>query len=200
MGKFSTDTFYATTKSLHGHKASQIYSHKAGFVAIYDIIKDDGPTVGQTLNDFIHEWGIPDTLVFDGAKVQTGQNTLFMKIVWEVNINYHVSEPRRPDQNPSEAAIREVKKRLYRLMLKKRVPRRLWNFALRWICETGNVTVTRSHYAQGRTPLEIITGRHLTSPSSLTSGSTIGSPSSPMVVLVAQKLEDGWVCPIESAP
>ena len=32
------------------------------------------------------------------------------------------------------------------------------DFALRWICETGNVTVTSSHYAQGRTPLEIITG------------------------------------------
>ena len=43
-------------------------------------------------------------------------------------------------------------------MLKKRVPQRLWNFALLWICETGNVTVTSSHYAQGRTPLEIITG------------------------------------------
>ena len=120
--------------------------------------KDDGPTVGQTLNDFIHEWGILDTLVFDGAKVQTGQNTLFMKIVREANINYHVSEPRRPNQNPLEAAIQEVKKCLYRFMLKKRVPRRLWNFALRWVCETGNVMVTSSHYAQGRTPLEIITG------------------------------------------
>ena len=158
LRKFSTDTFYATTKSLHGHKASQIYSQKAGFVATYNMIKDDGLTVGQTLTDFIHEWGIPDTLMFDGAKVQTGQNTLFMKIVREANINYHISEPWRLNQNPLEAAIREVKKRLYRLMLKIRVLRRLWNFALRWICETGNVTVTSSHYAQGRTPLEIITG------------------------------------------
>ena len=158
LGKFSTDTFNATTKSLHGHKVSQIYSHKAGFVATYDMTKDDGPTVGQTLNDFIHEWGILDTLVFDGAKVQTGQNTLFMKIVREANIDYHVSEPRQPNQNPSEATIREVKKRLYRLMLKKRVSQCLWNFALRWICETGNVTVTSLHYVQGRTPLEIITG------------------------------------------
>ena len=158
LGKFSTDTFYATTKSLHGHKVSQIYSHKAGFVATYDMTKDDGPTVGQTRNDFIHEWGILDTLVFDGAKVQTGQNTLFMKIVREANIDYHVSEPRQPNQNPSEATIREVKKRLYRLMLKKRVSQCLWNFALRWICETGNVTVTSLHYVQRRTPLEIITG------------------------------------------
>ena len=122
------------------------------------MIKDDGPTVGQTLNDFINEWGIPDFLVFDCAKVQTGQNILCMKIIWEANINYHISEPRRPNQNPSEAAIREVKKRLYRLMLKKRVPRRLWNFGLLWICKTGNVTVTCSHYAQGRTPFEIIIG------------------------------------------
>ena len=86
-----------------------------------------------------------------------GQNTLSVKIVREANINYHVSEPRRPNQNPSEADIREVKKCLYRLMLKKRVPRHLWNFALRRICETGNFTVTSLHDAQGRTPLEIIT-------------------------------------------
>ena len=154
--------------------------------------KDDGLTVGQTLNDFIHEWGIPDTLVFDGAKVHTGQNTLFMKIVLEANINYHISEPLWPNQNPSEAAIQEVKKRLYHLMLKERVPRRLWNFALRWICETGNVMVTSLHYGQGRTPLEIITGETPDiSMFSLISGSTTGPPSSPMVVLVAQKLEDG---------
>lgn len=158
MAKFATDTLYAPTKSLEGHKAAQIYSHKAGFTTTYDLIKVDGPSIGQTLNDFINDWGIPDKLTFDGAMAQKGHDTLFMKIVRKANIDYHISEPRRPNQNPSEAAIREVKKRLYRLMIKKRVPRRLWNFALRWICETGNVTVTSSHYAQGRTPLEIVTG------------------------------------------
>ena len=43
-------------------------------------------------------------------------------------------------------------------MHKKRVPERLHNYATSWVCETGNVTVSSSRYAKGRTPLEIITG------------------------------------------
>ena len=43
-------------------------------------------------------------------------------------------------------------------MIKKNVPKRLWDFGLVWISETGNLTVTSSRYANGRTPLEIVTG------------------------------------------
>jgi hypothetical protein len=43
-------------------------------------------------------------------------------------------------------------------MLKKQVPRRLWDYGILWECETGNVTVNSSRYAEQRTPLEIITG------------------------------------------
>ena len=43
-------------------------------------------------------------------------------------------------------------------MLKKRVPKRLWDFGLACICEIDNVAVNSSRYANGRTPLDIITG------------------------------------------
>ena len=43
-------------------------------------------------------------------------------------------------------------------MTKRDVPRRLWDFGLNWVCETGNITVSSSRYADGRTPIEIITG------------------------------------------
>ena len=43
-------------------------------------------------------------------------------------------------------------------MLKNRVPERLWDYGLVWISETGNLSVSSSHYASGRTPLEYITG------------------------------------------
>ena len=42
--------------------------------------------------------------------------------------------------------------------IKINIPRRLWDFVLAWVCKTGNVTVSSSHYAEGRTPLEILTG------------------------------------------
>jgi hypothetical protein len=73
-------------------------------------------------------------------------------------IKYHVSGPRRPNENPAEQGIHELKKRWYRIMLKKRVPPRLWDYGFAWVCETDNICANLSRYADGRTPLKIITG------------------------------------------
>ena len=43
-------------------------------------------------------------------------------------------------------------------MLKNKVPERLWDYGLVWISETGNLSVSSSSYASGRTPLEYIIG------------------------------------------
>ena len=117
-----------------------------------------GDSIGDSLAGFTSDYGIPDHLTFDGAIAQTGANTLFMKNIRRSEIKQHVSSPYRPNENPAEGSIRELKKRLYRIMMKKKIPRRLWDFCLTWVCETGNVTVSSSRYANGRTPLEIITG------------------------------------------
>ena len=69
-----------------------------------------------------------------------------------------MSEPRRPEQNPAEGGIREIKRRWYHIMTKKNVPRRLWDYGLIWIAETGNLSVSSSRYAKGRSSIEMITG------------------------------------------
>ena len=43
-------------------------------------------------------------------------------------------------------------------MIKKDVPKHLWNYVLVWISETGNLTVSSSKYVNGRNIFEIITG------------------------------------------
>ncbi len=43
-------------------------------------------------------------------------------------------------------------------MVRKQVPKRLWDYLLIWICETSSLSVSSSKYANGRTSLEIITG------------------------------------------
>jgi hypothetical protein len=43
-------------------------------------------------------------------------------------------------------------------MLKKKVPVHLWDYGINWVCETENMCTNLSRYADGRTPLEIITG------------------------------------------
>ena len=158
LGKYATDTLWAMTKSLAGHVASQIYTHKCGFAASYHIRAATGDEIGHSLTDFLHNYGAPEHLTFDGAQAQVGANTLFMKNIRRSEIRHHVSAPRKPNENPVEAGIREIKKRMYRIMLKKGVPPRLWDYGISWVCETGNLTVSSSRYAKGRTALEIITG------------------------------------------
>ena len=157
-GKFATDTVYAKRRSLVGNIGSQVYSHKCGFNECYHLPKVDGERVGNSLKSFISDYGAPDHLTFDGAAVQVGRNTDFQKTIRKYEIKSHVSAPRRPDENPAEGAIREIKRRWYRLQAKSNIPDRLWDFGIKYVCETGNVTANSSKYSGARTPIEIITG------------------------------------------
>ena len=157
-GKFSTDTLYGICKSLRGYVASQIYSHKCGFVVPYHMKAINGENVGTSLGNFIHEYGVPERLTFDGAAIQVGKSTKFMNYIRKHYIDYHVSSPRRPNENPVEGSIREIKKRAYRLKSKYGVPDRLWDFLITYTCETQCLCANSSKYSSARTPLEIITG------------------------------------------
>ena len=105
-GKFATDTLYYKLKTVHQNMAAQIYSHKCGFTKPYQLTKVNGESVGNTLGDFVSDFGIPDHLTFDGAKVQVGNDTKFRKNIRKHDIKWHVSAPYHPNENPAESAIR----------------------------------------------------------------------------------------------
>jgi Reverse transcriptase (RNA-dependent DNA polymerase) len=157
-GKFATDTAYFPCRSLRGNVASQIYYDKCGFAACYHLPRADNVHVGATLPAFTADYGIPDNLTMDGAQVQIGRNTEFQKFIRRHDISFHVSHPRRPNENPAEGGIREIKRRFYRFVQKHSIPLRLWDFVLDYTIEIMNVSVNGSRYANSRTPLEIITG------------------------------------------
>ena len=46
-------------------------------------------------------------------------------------------------------------------MLQNKAPERLWYYGLVWISNNGNLSVSISRYASGKTPLEDITGERL---------------------------------------
>jgi hypothetical protein len=58
-----------------------------------------------------------------------------------------------------EASILELKKCWFQVMIKKKVPRRLWDFGFDWVCETGNVMWNSSRNCCRCRPLEVITGK-----------------------------------------
>jgi len=156
--KFSTDTLYFKKRSLTGNIGCQIFSHKSGFNVVYHIPKSNDEYIGNALKDFISDYGAPDRLTMDGAAVQVGRHTTFQKLLRDHGITKHISAPYSPNQNPAEGAIREVKKRWYRMQSKLGIPDRLTDFGIQYVCETGNVTANSSRYVRGRTPIELITG------------------------------------------
>ena len=123
--RFVTDTLFSDVKSLNQNICAQVFSHKVGFNATYTMESLTGYSLGYLYRDFSHVFGIPEHLTFDGYSAQVGRNTLFMKTVRKYDTQYHISSPRRPNENPAEGSKKKLKKRWYRIMLKNKVPERL---------------------------------------------------------------------------
>jgi hypothetical protein len=102
--------------------------------------------------------GAPDKMRFDGSKEQTGKNTEFQRQIWNHSIQQHVSEPKIYNQSPAEGVVRKVRKKWYRVMFTKNVPKVFWDYGLRWVCETMSRTQTRAQRIDGGIPLQTATG------------------------------------------
>jgi hypothetical protein len=113
---------------------------------------------GAALSQSIRDYGVPERLTFDGAAEQVKPKTEFMKRVRDYGIDYHLIEPHRPQQNRVETVIREVKKRWFRQMVKRSVPKQIWDYGIIWACEIMSLTSNNTFNLEGRTPMEQITG------------------------------------------
>ena len=99
---------------------------------------------------------IPDKMVFDGTKEQTGRKSEFMQAVRKNRISFRQTEPYSPWQNRAEDQIHEVKRRWKLLRPRRKVPTRLWDYAMTHIMKLMNMTARGRN---GRTGHEEITGK-----------------------------------------
>jgi hypothetical protein len=74
------------------------------------------------------------------------------------NIQQHVSEPNMHNQSPAEGVVREIRRKWYRVMLKKNVPKLFWDYGLRWVCEIMSRTLTRTQRMNGGITSQNVTG------------------------------------------
>ena len=81
-----------------------------------------------------------------------------MEQVRKHHINIHTTKPNRHNQSKVEGVICELRKNWFCTMQQKRVPRRLWDYGLRWVSEVRVRTSSDAADLTGRTPLEQITG------------------------------------------
>ena len=154
--EIATDTIDGKVRSIHGDRYAQVFGSKEFFVAAFPMAsKGDA---GDMLDEFVRKYGAPKLLKFDGSKEQCGKNSKFQQIIRKYQIPYHIVEHERPNQNPAESVIRELKRKWYRILYKTNCPLRLWDYGLQWTAEIMNVTASNSGNLNGRTPLELITG------------------------------------------
>jgi Reverse transcriptase (RNA-dependent DNA polymerase) len=155
-GDYYTDTMDGRCKSLDGNKFAQVFASKDLFATAYPM--ESKSHAGEGLRQFVQDFGRPEKLTFDGSREQCGKKTEFMKNIRKYDIDYHVTEPERPNHNFAEGVIREIRKKWLRIMVRKRVPQRLWDYGLRWVCEIQNRTSNTARGLNGRCPLERVTG------------------------------------------
>ena len=151
-----TSTMHGHFKSLDGNKYAQIFATEDYFAAAYPM--ESKALAGDALKEFIADYGMPDKIIMDGAGEQTGKRSTFMEQVWKHHIDYHVTEPEQYNQSRVEGVIREIRKKWFRVMTKKYVPKRLWDYGLRWVVEIMQRMASDAGTLHGRTGLEKVTG------------------------------------------
>ena len=79
-------------KSLDGNRYAQVFATKDLFSAAY--LMQSKSMAGEGIRQFIHEYGRPEHLVFDGSQEQCGKKTEFMKNVRKYAIDHQEVLPK----------------------------------------------------------------------------------------------------------
>lgn len=148
-----TDTMFSKSKSLKGHTCAQVFTDGKGF--IHAVPMKSKKEAGDALRQFINDFGIPIKMAYDGAKEQVGPGTEFQKALRIYHIASHTSEPETPNQNRAEDSIRELKRRWKQRIMKRRVPKRLWDFGITW---EGEILSRMCRHNNNHTGIERLTG------------------------------------------
>jgi hypothetical protein len=93
-------------KSLDGNRYAQVFATKALFATAYPMPSKS--TAGEGFRQFVHDYGCPKHLTFDGSDEQCGKKTEFMKNIRKYSIDYKITEPDKPHHNFAEGVIREI--------------------------------------------------------------------------------------------
>jgi hypothetical protein len=82
---------------------------------------------GEALKMFVLELGVPEELTINGSKEQTKPNTDFMKVAPRTTSVHTGLSAGATESNPAEGVIWEVRRQQFRTMMRKRVPKKLWD-------------------------------------------------------------------------
>lgn len=131
-GKWLVDWMTSKTKSISQCTGAFVYTN-GHFTEVYLKENNKSSSASTTLNDFCNDVGTPEKLKSDQAPEFCGRDSKFLKNAKKKGIDLTYSEPERKGQTwRVDLAIRELKKRWHHKRKVKSVPRRMWDFGLRY--------------------------------------------------------------------
>jgi len=154
MGRFYSDTMFASKQSVNHYTCGQTFVNKAGFIHFIPMKKE--AEASDALLEFIQHLGISSLLHTDGAKIQTQGE--WKRIVKQYHIKTSETEPNSPWKNRAESGIRKLKRHTRRMMRRSNSPLSLWDYCCIFVARIRNLTASNYHAAWGHTPHEILTG------------------------------------------
>ena len=119
---------------------------------------DSKKKAGDSLRLFFQEFGVPERITFNVSKEKNNPGTEFMKQISTNSIDYHISEADLQNRNQSDIVIRELRRKWYRTRIRRRVPRELWDYGIRWVSENTSLTHSSSGKLEGAVPLTEVIG------------------------------------------
>jgi hypothetical protein len=135
-----TDNIYSIFLSRQQNKAAQILCTDFGFVRSFPMKKES--EAHEALSLLFYRDGVPNVIVMDGDRAQTEGE--FRSKMRDADCHIKQIEPHTQSSNMGEGEVRELKRGVWRQMLRSGCPKRLWDDC-----------ITREAYVRSHTTLDI---------------------------------------------
>ena len=116
----ASDTMDPPCDGLHGNRYCQVFGNRNMFAEAYPIAKKSD--CGNALKQFLIDYGAPDTMMMDGSHEQTAKGSNFQVILRKNHVPSIIMQPHRPNQNPAETVIHELRKHWYQAIFRTNCP------------------------------------------------------------------------------
>jgi hypothetical protein len=127
-GEIFVDSMFSKVPGIGGLKGGSVYTNGIGYDRFYPW-KSKGQHP-DTLMLFIHQVGVPNTIVSDNAPEEVFGRARDTCTKYRIHVKTTV--PHSPWQNLAEAIIREIKKSVRRSLRRTGTPLRLWPQCAKW--------------------------------------------------------------------
>jgi hypothetical protein len=153
-GDIYVDSMFSKVTGKGGFTGGSVYTNGLGYDRFYPW-KRKGEH-HDTLMQFIHDVGVPHTLISDNALEEVKGRA--RQTCTKYRINVKTTVPYSPWQNLAEASIRELKKNVRRTIRRTGTPLRLWAYCTEWCAAVRRLTASNIPQLHGRTPTEYVEG------------------------------------------